>query len=91
VQTTVKLLEPGAPWRFFISPQGVVQWASRLFALITSQLGAPEQEIPEYPKSPPIGFSWTLASRQVHAEMVWPVQSLEQLAAYIKTCLGEDN
>jgi hypothetical protein len=90
VQAAATLLEPGAPWQFFVSPQGVVQWGSRLVALVTAQFGGGAENIPAYPESPPVGFSWTLAAGQFHAEMVWPVETLEQLAAYIKTCQGED-
>ena len=90
VQTTARLLEPGAPWQFFVSPQGVVQWGSRFLALVTAQFGGSVDDIPEYPASPPVGFSWTLTGGQFHAEMVWPVQTLEQLAAYIKKCQGDD-
>jgi hypothetical protein len=90
VQATAKMLETGVPWQFFVSPQGVVQWGSRFVALLTAQFGGGAGDIPEYPGSPPVGFSWTLAGGQFHAEMVWPVDTLEQLAAYIKTCIGDD-
>jgi hypothetical protein len=90
VQTTAKLLEPGAAWQFFVSPQGLVAWGSRFVALMAAQFGGGGPNAPEYPDSPPVGFSWTLTGGQFHAEMVWPHQTLEQLAAYIKTCIGED-
>jgi hypothetical protein len=87
VKTTASLLDAGAPWRAFVSPQGCVQWASRLMKQIISQFGGGVPEIPEYPKSPPVGISVNLASGQLHAEMVWPAETLKQLAKYIKTCM----
>jgi len=90
VQTTVKLLEPGASWQVFVSPQGTVQWGSRLATLLLAQFGGTAPDVPDYPDSPPVGFSWTLTGGQLHAEMVWPIETLDGLAAYIKKSQGDD-
>ncbi len=88
VQTTAKMLEPGAPWQAIVSPQGAVAWVARVVEHVFGPMagGAGPVQIPEYPASPPVGFSANLTGNQFHAEMVWPVETLESLAAYIKKC-----
>lgn len=86
VQTCVKLLEPNAPWQALVSPQGCVAWAKRFVDQVFGQLGG-AINVPDFPDSPPVGFSASLAADQFHVEMVWPVDTLESLADYIKTCM----
>jgi hypothetical protein len=88
VQATAALMNPDAPWTGFVSPPGFAAWVSRLMTTVMAQFGAPAPAIPEYPASPPIGFSMNLADGQFQGEMVVPVQVLSDLAAFIKKAQG---
>jgi hypothetical protein len=84
VQAATQLLDARAPWTAYVSPQGVLQWYGRFFALIAGTLGGPAITIPEYPAGPPLGFSVNVADGQFRGEMVVPVQALKDLAGYIE-------
>lgn len=84
VQTTVKLLDPKAPWQGYLSPQGSVEWFSRMLAKMMAQFGGGGPTIPEYPETPPVGFAMNVADGQLEAELVLPVEALEGLADFIK-------
>jgi hypothetical protein len=86
IQEATKLLEPGAPWQFFVSPPGVVKWVTRFMEGVLAQFGGAMPAIPEYPDTPPVGGSINLTNGQLHADMVWTVETLESLAAFIKKC-----
>ena len=89
VQSAVKLLDPQAPWRAVVSPQGCVEWFSRMWSLMIGQLGGGAPTIPEYPEAPPVAFSINFDGGQFLGEMVWPVETLEGLVTFIKKCQGE--
>jgi hypothetical protein len=84
VQTTVKLLDPQAPWLGVVSPKGTVAWVTRFYNKLLAQFGQGVPTIPEYPDSPPVGFSLNLAQSRLSTEMVWPAETLKGLASYIK-------
>lgn len=84
VQTTTKLLNPKAPWQGYLSPPGCVKWFSRMISKMMAQFGGGGPTIPEYPDTPPIGFSMNIAKGQLEAEMVVPVEALEGLADFIE-------
>jgi hypothetical protein len=86
VETATKLLDHRAPWHGVISPQGCVAWFSRLMETVMAQFGGPPMTIPEYPESPPVAFSLKLTEGRFSAELIWPSQTLQTLAAYIKKC-----
>ncbi len=83
-QTTVKLLDPKAPWIGVLSPQGTVAWATRFANMFMAQFGQGVPTIPEFPDSPPLGFSVNYGAGAFSTEMAWPADTLKSLAAYIK-------
>ncbi len=85
VQTTYKLLNPQAAWKFFVSPQGCVTWFHRLMDELFGQIvQQPATEIPPYEAGPPVGISLHVHESQADVDVVWPVQALEALADFIK-------
>jgi len=87
VQTTHKLLNSEAAWKFYVSPQGCVTWFHRLMDELFGQIvQQPAMEIPEYEAGPPVGVSLHLHQSQADIDVVWPVQALEALADFIKKC-----
>jgi hypothetical protein len=86
VAVTVKLLDGAAPWKALISPSGCVQWVTRIINKVMGQFGGAAPAIPDYPDSPPVGFSMNLAEGQFRGEMVWPVESLKALAEFVEAC-----
>ncbi|MBA3484899.1 MAG: hypothetical protein H0T51_24130, partial [Pirellulales bacterium] len=83
-QTTVKLLDPQAPWLAVVSPQGCVAWATRFVNTFMAQFGQGVPTIPAYPDSPPIGFSVNFSEGRLSIELVWPKDTLTSLATYIR-------
>ncbi|HYO25469.1 MAG TPA: hypothetical protein VEQ85_11040 [Lacipirellulaceae bacterium] len=84
VAETAGLLNPAAPWTFYLSPQGIVIWAERMYTKVFSAFGGPAFPIPPYPAGPPLGMSMNLANGQFQGELVVPRKMLEGLADYIK-------
>jgi hypothetical protein len=88
VQQTLKLIDPSATWTGVMSPKGCVEWVLRVYNKLLAQLGPGAPELPEYPDTPPVGFGLSLSKDRITAELVWPVETLEGLAAYIKKLQG---
>ena len=86
VSTTLKLMEAEAPWKVLVSPQGCVQWATRFMNEFLVPLQGQTIDIPEFNACPPLGMSLNLIDAQVETDMVWPVETLNALASYIKKC-----
>ncbi|MBX3434016.1 MAG: hypothetical protein KF847_11900 [Pirellulales bacterium] len=89
VAATTALFDPEAPWRLYVSPQGTVQWFGRIFKMLTRHFGGGAPEIPDYPATPPVGFTLKIASDRLEADMVWPAATLEGLSQYIATVQKE--
>lgn len=87
VQSTLKLLNPEAAWKFYVSPQGCVKWFHRvmdeLFGQIVQQ---PAAQIPEYEAAPPVGVSLYHHGSQIEVDVCWPAPALAALADFIKKC-----
>lgn len=83
VTQTTALLDPKAPWTLLASPQGAVAWGARWVSLFYAQFGAGAPEFPSFPETPPVGFAVNIVDDQLHAEMVWPVETLKEIAVYI--------
>ena len=86
VQSTIQLLDPAAPWLGLVSPSGWVLWLERMMAGVMAQIGIPAPDFPDYPATPPIGFSLNFAQGEIAGEMAWPAESLTGLAKFIKAC-----
>ena len=86
VVTAMSHLQAEAPWKLLISPAGCVQWAERFANEFLGDLTGQTMDFPDFPTCPPVGFSMHLVDSRVEGDMVWPVETLKALAAYIKTC-----
>lgn len=83
VATTTKLLDAKAPLTLLLSPQGIAAWATRAVELFYAPFGMGTPEVPQFPESPPVGLSVNVVDNQFQAEMVWPVETLKELAVYV--------
>ena len=83
LQATHQLLEPAAAWKFYVSPQGCVNWAKRIINELFLQQAT---EIPEYDPGPPVGISLNLHAGQAELDVVWPAEGVRALADYIAKC-----
>ena len=86
VGTTLKLLDAAAPWKMLVSPQGCVQWATRFMNEFLVPLQGQTIDIPAFDACPPLGVSLNMVDAQVEMDMVWPAETLNALASYIKKC-----
>jgi hypothetical protein len=84
VQTTTGLLDESPTAAVLLSPQGTVAWCGRLYNKLLAQLGPGNLEFPKFPESPPIGLTLTLSERHIGGEIVWPKETLEGLATFLK-------
>lgn len=85
VKNTLVLLDDKAPWKLVVSPAGCVQWVDRIVNELFSVLSGQTVPIPEFPASPPIGFSMKIEDTILEGDMVLPGETLKALADYIKT------
>jgi hypothetical protein len=83
VKRTTELLNAEAPWQAYFSPPGFAAWALRFVAAV-APLGGAAPQLPEYPPSPPLGFTLNLANGQLQGEIVVPDKALKGLAIFIK-------
>jgi len=89
LQVTERLVDSRAPWRIFLSPQGCIQLASRFLNEVLTQFAPGVPQLPEYPATPPIGFSMNIADSVLEGDLVLPFETLEGLAKFIKACKEE--
>ena len=83
VATTKKLLDAKAPFTLLLSPQGIAAWATRAVELFYAPFGMGTPEVPQFPETPPVGLSVNVVDNQFQAEIIWPVETLKEFAAYI--------
>lgn len=83
-KSTVKLLDESSSWQALISPSGCVEWIKRIVKVFVGPQGMGMPPIPDYPTTPPVGFSFKLGGGQMRIEMAWPVDTLTGLASFIK-------
>ncbi len=86
VQMTMEHLPSTAPWKLLISPAGCVTWAERFANELLSNLTGQTMDFPEFPNSPPLGASLQIVDARIEGDLVWPAETLQALADYIKTC-----
>jgi hypothetical protein len=84
VQKTTALMNPAAPWELYISPQGYIAWVSRLYTMLLGTIGGPAMTLPEFPAGPPVGLSVNITEGQLQGEVVFPVQTMKDMAVYMK-------
>ena len=89
LQVTRQLLASQPSWKMFVSPRGSIQFFSRFLNEVVAQFGPVVPQFPEYPATPPIGFSMNLANSVLAVDLVFPSETLAGLAKFIKACKEE--
>jgi len=84
LQTTLGMITKDSSWVATVSPRGTVQWITRWMKVLMDQFGQPLQ-IPPFPPTPPIGFSFNLVQTHCEVDMVLPAETLDGLAKFIQS------
>jgi len=84
LQKTLQLVDEHSPWIAVVSPRGSVQWLTRWLKALMIQLGEAPQ-IPPFPATPPIGFTFALVEAHCKVDLVLPVETLKGMAKFIQT------
>ncbi|MCC6494125.1 MAG: hypothetical protein IT424_14015 [Pirellulales bacterium] len=85
LQAATQLLDPAAAWQGAINLQGCAVWVERVINTFAAQFGGRQApDLPEFPASPPVAFSVGVAEGRCSAELVWPVETLQGLAKFLK-------
>jgi len=79
IATTTALLPSGAQWVAFVSPQGLVQWAS---VFVDAMFGG-EIKLPPFPATEPIGLAAKVTETGLDAELVLPDSVVAGIGQYI--------
>ena len=80
IAKTAALLPPGAPLVAYWSPRGTIDFVNRGIAMFAPD-GAPF-ELPEFPRTPPVGFAVTTSPNEVQTHLVIPVEVLKAISTY---------
>ncbi len=85
IQTAATLLSDDAQMVGFISPEGSLQFVQRMMAMFVPEGQQVEiPQLPPFPSSPPLGFSFQNDGEAFEAGLVAPVESLIALGKYIQ-------
>ncbi len=79
IAMTTALLPAGAQWVAYVSPQGLVQWAS---VFVEAMFGG-EIKLPPFPATEPIGLAAKVTERSLDAELVLPAGVVAGIGQYI--------
>ena len=84
VSKTAALLPQDALLTVFLSPQGTIDFFKRMASVIITPEMNMEQKIPDFPKTPPIGFAATTATNELQTCLVVPAEVLLAIPKYIE-------
>ena len=86
VAETAKLLPGDAQMVGYLSPRGAVAMANRFMTMMANGMGdqMPLVEIPDFPETPPLGFTAKVVAGGIEAKSVVPGKVLEALGEYIE-------
>ncbi|MGI9427906.1 MAG: hypothetical protein ACR2NM_04570 [Bythopirellula sp.] len=85
VQTTLQLMEPAAPWKMLIQPQGGLKWIKRVVNEYLVLLEHGGMSLPPMPNSPPLGLTINWSGRRLACDLVCPADTWQTLAKYYDT------
>lgn len=84
IAQTAKLLPHGAQWVVYLSPKGFMDFISTMIlGMAAAGGGGPMPALPEFPKTPPIGFGAELTSTGFDLNVVVPGDTLKGIGTYI--------
>jgi tetratricopeptide (TPR) repeat protein len=78
------LLPPDAILVAYISPQGTIDFIKRMASVIIPPEMKVEQKIPDFPKTPPLGFALTTAPNELQTSLIVPAEVLLAVPKYIE-------
>jgi tetratricopeptide (TPR) repeat protein len=84
VSKTAGMLPPDAVLIGYLSPQGMIEFVKRMASVIMPAEMKVEEKIPEFPKTPPIGFAVTTAPNELQTCLVVPGEVLLAVPKYIE-------
>jgi len=82
VAKTAALLPAGAPWIGFWSPRGTIEFVKQTLPVFAPPGAKVDLKIPEFPKTPPIGFALTTGPNELVGHMVVPVEVFRAVGQY---------
>jgi hypothetical protein len=82
VSKTAALLPANAPWIGLLSPRGTIEFAKQMIPAFAPPGAKAEIKIPEFAKTPPIGFAVTTAPGEIQGHMVVPAEVLKEIGQY---------
>jgi len=82
VKKTISLLPDGSQCVGLMSVDGTIAFINRILGLVPDVPA--EVTIPEFPASPPIGFSMKVSPAGLQGDMVLPAELIEQIGEYVK-------
>ena len=83
IAETAKLLPDGAQWVGYVSPKGLVDFATAIMAGFAGPGGA-MPALPPFPQTPPIGISAEVSEKGLDLDIVIPGPALKGMGAYMK-------
>jgi tetratricopeptide (TPR) repeat protein len=84
VLKTAALLPPDAILIGYLSPQGTIDFIKRMSSAIMPPEMKLEAKIPEFPKTPPLGFAVTTAHDELQTCLIVPAEVLLAVPKYIE-------
>jgi hypothetical protein len=85
LSATSSMLPEKSQWVMYLSPRGLMQMTTRITTETLKNVpGANGFVLPEFPKSPPIGFAVKAASDELRAEIAIPAPLVEAAGGYVQ-------
>ena len=80
IAKTAALLPPDALTVVYLSPQGTIEFVTRILTAILPPTG--DVNLPEFPATPPLGYAITAAPNELQTSLVVPVEVLRAVMPY---------
>ena len=84
VAATAAMLPADAQWVAYVSPRGYIQLGERVAAAALKGTDMEGFSMPEFGRSPPIGFALKATPLELHAEIAVPSELVQAFGDYIK-------
>jgi hypothetical protein len=85
VSITAAMLPPQSQWVAYVSPRGYVQLTQRMMTAMMKNSPVGERfSLPQFPKSPPVGFAIKATPTEVQAEIAVPPALIQAGGDYVK-------
>jgi hypothetical protein len=82
IAKTAALLPPDGLTVVYVSPQGAIEFVKQIMTALVPMAGN-QNELPEFPLTPPLGFAVTTAPNEVQTSLVVPFEVLRAITPYV--------